>query len=162
MIKYQKPSIKNSLFPIHPGEHLADCLKDYEMTPAELDAGLAVPAGTTTLLLDGCLDITPELALRLGCYFGGSGKMGAIWLRPHAAGEYEAGGPCAFAAGKRIAIITESNRFQRQSRRTGLRGPNPGRELWPPLPDSGGGRRRRSWHGAGLPSTWRRLRGPVR
>lgn len=81
MIKYQKPSIKNSLFPIHPGEHLADCLKDYEMTPAELDAGLAVPAGTTALLLDGCLDITPELALRLGCYFGGSGKMGAIWLR---------------------------------------------------------------------------------
>ena len=81
MIKYQKPSIKNSLFPIHPGEHLADCLDDYEMTPAELDAGLAVPAGTTALLLDGCLDITPELALRLGCYFGGSGKMGAIWLR---------------------------------------------------------------------------------
>lgn len=81
MIKEKKPNVKNGLLPIHPGEHLADCLDDYAMTPAELDSGLAVPAGTTALLLDGCMDITPELALRLGCYFGGSGQMGAIWLR---------------------------------------------------------------------------------
>ena len=76
MIKYQKPSIKNSLFPIHPGEHLADCLDDYEMTPAELDAGLAVPAGATALLLDGCLDITPELALPSGLLFWRFGENG--------------------------------------------------------------------------------------
>ena len=80
MIKEKKPSIKNSPFPIHPGEHLADYLEDNAMSPAEFDADLAVPAGTTALLLDGCVDITPELALRLGCYFGGSGQMGAIWL----------------------------------------------------------------------------------
>ena len=84
MIVEKKPSIKNSRFPIHPGEHLADCLEDYAMTPAELDAGLAVPAGTTALLLDGCIDITPELALRLGCYFGGSGEL---WLNLQA--DYE-------------------------------------------------------------------------
>ena len=81
MIKEKKPRFKNGLPPIHPGEHLADCLEGHAMTPAELDAGLVVPAGTTALLLDGCLDITPELALRLGYYLGGSVKSGAIWLR---------------------------------------------------------------------------------
>ena len=81
MIKERKPSVKNGLPPIHPGEHIADCLADHAMSPAEFDAALAVPAGTTALLLDGCIDITPELALRLGYYLGGAGKLGAIWLR---------------------------------------------------------------------------------
>ena len=81
MIKERKPRFKNGLPPIHPGELLADDLEAMAMSPAELDAALAVPAGTTALLLDGCIDITPELALRLGCYLGGAGKLGAIWLR---------------------------------------------------------------------------------
>ena len=81
MIKEQKPSFKNGLPPIHPGELLADDLEAMAMSPAEFDAALVVPAGTTALLLDGCIDITPELALRLGCYLGGAGKLGAIWLR---------------------------------------------------------------------------------
>lgn len=84
MIKEKKPSIKNSPFPIHPGEHLADYLEDHAMTPAEFDAGLAVPAGTTALLLDGCLDITPELALRLSRYMCTSGEL---WLNLQA--DYE-------------------------------------------------------------------------
>ena len=84
MIKEKKPRVKNGLPPIHPGEHLADCLEDYAMTPAELDVGLAVPAGTTALLLDGCLDITPELALRLSRYMCTSGEL---WLNLQA--DYE-------------------------------------------------------------------------
>ena len=80
MIKEKKPRVKNGLPPIHPGEHIADYLDYHAISPAEFDAGLDVPAGTTALLLDGCIDITPELALRLGRYLGGSGKMGAIWL----------------------------------------------------------------------------------
>ena len=81
MIKEQKPRFKNGLPPIHPGELLAEDLEAMAMSPAEFDAALVVPAGTTALLLDGCIDITPELALRLGCYLGGAGKLGAIWLR---------------------------------------------------------------------------------
>ena len=33
--------------------------------------------GTTALLLDGCIDITPELALRFSRYFGGGAEL---WL----------------------------------------------------------------------------------
>ena len=81
MIKEQKSHVKNGLPPIHPGEMIADELEALAMSPAEFDAALSIPAGTTALLLDGCLDITPEFALRLGCYLGGSGESGAIWLR---------------------------------------------------------------------------------
>ena len=81
MIKEKKPRVKNGLPPIHPGEMIADELEAIAMSPAEFDAALSVPAGTTALLLDGCIDITPELAWRMGCYLGGSGKVGAIWLR---------------------------------------------------------------------------------
>ena len=84
MIKEKKPSVKNSPFPIHPGEHLADYLADNAMSPAEFDADLAVPAGTTALLLDGCVDITPELALRLSRYMCTSGEL---WLNLQA--DYE-------------------------------------------------------------------------
>ena len=84
MIKEKKPSVKNSPFPIHPGEHLAAYLEDNAMSPAEFDSGLAVPAGTTALLLDGCVDITPELALRLSRYMCTSGEL---WLNLQA--DYE-------------------------------------------------------------------------
>ncbi|MCE2499869.1 MAG: HigA family addiction module antidote protein [Dehalococcoidia bacterium] len=63
--------------PFHPGEFLADDLEAMQMSPAEFDASLSVPAGTTALFLDGCIDITPELALRLSRYFGGGAEL---WL----------------------------------------------------------------------------------
>ena len=78
MFKEQKPRFKNGMPPFHPGESLADDLEAMRMSPAELDAALAVPPGTTSLLLDGCIDITPELALRFSRYFGGGAKL---WLR---------------------------------------------------------------------------------
>ena len=82
MIKEQKPRFKNGLPPIHPGELLAEDLEAMAMSPAEFDAALAVPAGTTALLLDGCIDITPELALRLGCYLGRCGEIGGDLAAP--------------------------------------------------------------------------------
>lgn len=84
MIKEKKPRVKNGLPPIHPGEHIADYLDDHAISPAEFDAGLAVPAGTTALLLDGCIDITPELALRLGRYICTAAEL---WLNLQA--DYE-------------------------------------------------------------------------
>ena len=77
MIREEKPPFKNGLPPIHPGEFLVDDLEAMKMSAAEFDAALAVPAGTTALLLDGCIDITPELALRLSRYFGTSAE---IWM----------------------------------------------------------------------------------
>ena len=75
MIKEQNPRFKNGLPPFHPGEYLADELAEIQMSPAEFDAALALPAGTTALLLDACIDITPELALRLSHYFGGGARL---------------------------------------------------------------------------------------
>ena len=75
MIKEQNPRFKNGLPPIHPGEFLADDLEAMPMSPAELDAALSLTAGTTALLLDACIDITPELALRLSRYFGGGARL---------------------------------------------------------------------------------------
>lgn len=77
MFKEQKPRFKNGMPPFHPGEFLVDDLEAMQMSPAEFDAALAVPAGTTALLLDGCIDITPELALRFSRYFGGGA---GLWL----------------------------------------------------------------------------------
>lgn len=77
MIAEEKPPFKNGMPPIHPGEFLADDLAEMAMSPAEFDAALAIPVGTTALLLDGCCDITPELALRLSRYFGTSAE---IWM----------------------------------------------------------------------------------
>ena len=77
MFREQKPRFKNGMPSFHPGESLADDLKAMQMSPAEFDSALAVPPGTTALLLDGCIDITPELALRLSCYLGGGAEL---WL----------------------------------------------------------------------------------
>ena len=78
MFQEQKPRFKNGMPPFHPGESLADDLEAMQMSPAEFDSALAVPPGTTSLLLDGCIDITPELALRFSRYLGGGAKL---WLR---------------------------------------------------------------------------------
>ena len=78
MFKEQKPRFKNGMLPSHPGAFLVDDLEVLQMSPAEFDSALAVPPGTTALLMDGCIDITPELALRFSRYFGGGAEL---WLR---------------------------------------------------------------------------------
>lgn len=62
---------------IHPGEHLAEELKELGISPAELARQLDVPANRVTLILKGARSITSDTALRLGHYFGSSPQF---WL----------------------------------------------------------------------------------
>ena len=62
---------------IHPGEILADELKELGVTPTELSRQIAVPPNRVTQIIQGKRAITGDTALRLGHWF----KMSAeFWL----------------------------------------------------------------------------------
>src|SRR5262252_5050828 len=63
--------------PIHPGEHLAEELKELNMSAAELARRLGVPANRVTSILNGRRAITGDTALRLAHFFGTSAEC---WL----------------------------------------------------------------------------------
>ena len=60
------------LAPIHPGEHLADILKESGISANALALRLRVPANRITTIIQGKRSITAETALRLAQYFGTS------------------------------------------------------------------------------------------
>jgi addiction module HigA family antidote len=62
---------------IHPGEHLAEELKELGMSAAELARKLDVPTNRITGILNGQRAITGDTALRLGHFFGTSAEF---WL----------------------------------------------------------------------------------
>jgi addiction module HigA family antidote len=62
---------------IHPGEHLAEELKELNMSATELARRLDVPANRITGILNGQRSITGDTALRLGHFFGTSAQF---WL----------------------------------------------------------------------------------
>ena len=63
--------------PIHPGEHLAEQLRELGMTAAELGRRLEVPTNRITAILNGQRAVTGDTALRLGKFF----KTGAaFWM----------------------------------------------------------------------------------
>src|SRR3979411_1764328 len=62
---------------IHPGEHLAEELKELGMSAAELARKLHVPTNRVTGILNGQRSITGDTALRLGHFFGTSAEF---WL----------------------------------------------------------------------------------
>jgi antitoxin HigA-1 len=62
---------------IHPGEHLAEELKELHMTAAELARRLDVPTNRITEILNGRRAITGDTALRLAHFFGTSAEF---WL----------------------------------------------------------------------------------
>ena len=66
-----------TLQPIHPGEHLAEELRELEMSAAELARRLGVPTNRITEILNGRRSITGDTALRLGHFFGTSPEF---WL----------------------------------------------------------------------------------
>ena len=68
MIIEKNPRFKDGMPPIHPGVYIAEDLEEWGMTALELDAALAVPAGTTASLVAERTNVTPELALRLSHY----------------------------------------------------------------------------------------------
>src|SRR6266478_1470423 len=63
--------------PIHPGEHLAEELKAFDMSAAELGRQLKVPTNRITEILNGQRAITGDTALRLAHFFGTSAQL---WL----------------------------------------------------------------------------------
>ena len=51
---------------IHPGEHLAEELKELDMSAAALARQIEVPTNRVAQVLDGQRGITGDMALRLG------------------------------------------------------------------------------------------------
>jgi addiction module HigA family antidote len=63
--------------PIHPGEHLAEELKELGISAAELARQLDVPVNRVTGIINGQRGVTADTALRLGHWFGTSPEF---WL----------------------------------------------------------------------------------
>jgi addiction module HigA family antidote len=62
---------------IHPGEHLAEELREMGMSAAEFSRQLKVPTNRVTQILNGRRSITGDTALRLAHFFGTSAEF---WL----------------------------------------------------------------------------------
>ena len=62
---------------IHPGEHLAEELKELGMSAAELARRLDVPTNRVTGILNGRRAVTGDTALRLAHFFGTTAEF---WL----------------------------------------------------------------------------------
>ena len=62
---------------IHPGQHLAEELKELGMSAAELARQLDVPTNRVTEILNGRRAITGDTALRLAHFFGTTAEF---WL----------------------------------------------------------------------------------
>jgi addiction module HigA family antidote len=62
---------------IHPGEHLAEELKELNMSAAALARQLEVPTNRITGILNGERAITGDTALRLAHFFGTTAEF---WL----------------------------------------------------------------------------------
>jgi antitoxin HigA-1 len=63
--------------PIHPGEHLAEELKELGISAAELSRQIDVPVNRITAIINGQRGVTADTALRLGHWFGTSPEF---WL----------------------------------------------------------------------------------
>ncbi len=61
--------------PIHPGEILADELKEIGISAAQLAHNLGVPANRISQIVAGKRAISADTALRLGRYFGTSPEL---------------------------------------------------------------------------------------
>jgi addiction module HigA family antidote len=63
--------------PIHPGEILAEELRELNVTPTELARQLKVPTNRITGIINGTRAVSADTALRLGHWFGMSAEF---WL----------------------------------------------------------------------------------
>jgi antitoxin HigA-1 len=62
--------LKKGIAPVHPGAYLRELLVELEQTQDRLACALGVNAMRISHVVNGRRPITPELALRLGRYFG--------------------------------------------------------------------------------------------
>jgi antitoxin HigA-1 len=63
--------------PIHPGEHLAEELREIGISAAALARQIDVPVNRITAIINGQRGVTADTALRLGHWFGTSPEF---WL----------------------------------------------------------------------------------
>ena len=63
--------------PIHPGDHLAEELKELGISAAELARQIEVPVNRITEIINAQRGVTADTALRLGHWFGTSAEY---WL----------------------------------------------------------------------------------
>ena len=68
---------KGPVYPIHPGEILADELAELNISPTELARALHVPANRISQLIAGKRSMTADTALRLEKWLGVSA---AFWM----------------------------------------------------------------------------------
>ena len=92
---------------IHPGEHLAEELKELGMSAAELARKLDVPTNRITGILNGQRAITGDTALRLAHFFGTSAEF---WLNLQSLYELRI---AQKKAGRSIRALPRLNRRER-------------------------------------------------
>ena len=61
--------------PIYPGAHLAEELKELDISAAELPRHIDVPVNRVTSIINGQRAITADTALRFGHWFGTSAEF---------------------------------------------------------------------------------------
>ena len=91
---------------IHPGEHLAEELKELGMSAAELARQLGVPTNRVTEILNGRRAITGDTALRLAHFFGTTAEF---WLNLQSLYELRI---AQKRAGKSISRLPTLKRFE--------------------------------------------------
>ena len=93
---------------IHPGEHLAEELKELNLSAAELARQIEVPVNRITGILHGQRGVTADTALRLGHWFGTSPQF---WMNLQQLYEL------------RVAERALASQLARLPRRSAFRGP---------------------------------------
>ena len=91
--------------PIHPGEVLADDLRELGMSPAALARKLGVPTNCITEIVNGQRPVTGDTALRLGHFFGTSAQF---WLNLQSLYELRMAERKAGAAIKTLPTLKDS------------------------------------------------------
>jgi len=94
---------------IHPGEHLAEQLKELGMSAAELGRQLKVPTNRITGILNGQRAITGDSALRLAHFFGTSPEF---WLNLQKLYELRVAEAKAGATIRRLPRLRESEKSE--------------------------------------------------
>ncbi len=97
---------------IHPGEHLAEELRELGMSAAELSRQLGVPTNRVTQILNGRRSITGDTALRLAHFFGTSAEF---WLNLQSLYEIRVAQRKSGAAIKALPTIKDYQPELRQS-----------------------------------------------
>jgi addiction module HigA family antidote len=95
---------------IHPGEHLAEELRELGLTAAEFARQIEVPVNRITGILNGQRGVTADAALRLGHWFGASPQF---WMNLQQLYELRR---AESAVGEKLAKLPRRADFRQPSR----------------------------------------------